>query len=66
VYVVDLNLLFQNHQKDARIIVKTGEEASSRRPSIGPANRQSAFLSTMVRENKLKNSIKQLGTKPIL
>jgi hypothetical protein len=53
VEVVDLNLLFQSPQNDARIVGGMGEEASSRRL-------------TMVGENKLKNPRKPLGKKPLL
>ena len=51
--VVDLDLLFQSPQRDARIIGGMREEASSRG-------------STMVGENMLKNSKKPLGKKPLL
>ena len=53
VQVVDLDLLFQSPQKDARIIGGKGEEASSRG-------------STMVVKNMLKNLGKLLGKKPLL
>ena len=49
--IVDLDLLFQIPQKDARIIGGKGEEASSRGP-------------TMVVKNMLKNLIQPLGKKP--
>ena len=49
--IVDLDLLFQIPQKDARIIGGKGEEASSRGP-------------TMVVKNVLKNLIQPLGKKP--
>jgi len=53
VEVVDLDLLFQSPQKDARIIGGMGEEASSRG-------------STMVAKNVLKNPRKLLGKNPLL
>jgi hypothetical protein len=48
VEVVDLHLLFQNPQRDARIIGEMREKASLR-------------WSTMVGENKVKNPTKPLG-----
>jgi hypothetical protein len=51
--IVDLDLLFQIPQKDARIVGGKGEEASSRG-------------STMVGQNMLKNPRKPLGKKPLL
>ena len=51
--VVDLDLLFQSPQKDARIIGGMGEEASS-------------SGSTIVGENVLKNPKKLLGKKLLL
>ena len=51
--IVDLDLLFQSPQKDAKIIGGKGEEASLRG-------------STMVVKNMLKNPRKLLGKKPLL
>ena len=50
--IVDLDLLFQSTQKDARIIGGKGEEASSR-------------SSTMVGENMLKNHVEPVRKKGI-